>query len=65
MRLLTWQFQRMDRPLPPAPELQALSRKIVSDAHRIATERGKNVITILREMVGEWIKSSKSDSENR
>jgi hypothetical protein len=51
VRLLTWQYQRMNLPVPSLEELERQARKLVDDAHRIARERGRNVISILKEMV--------------
>ncbi len=51
VRLLTWQYQRMNLPVPSLEELESQARKLVDDAHCIARERGRNVISILKEMV--------------
>ncbi|MGD8369714.1 MAG: hypothetical protein PVG78_18900 [Desulfobacterales bacterium] len=51
IRLLAWKFQRMDRPLPPYPEMEKLAAQVVEDAHRIAKDRGGNVLSILKELV--------------
>jgi len=53
MRLLAWQYQRQGQPLPTAPELKVQAGRIVEDAHRIARERGGNVILILKEMLAD------------
>lgn len=53
LRLLIWQYQRMNIPVPPMEELQQQAAKLVEDAHRIARERGRNVISILKEMIGD------------
>ena len=50
-RLLAWRFQRMNQALPAPSEMERLARNLVDDAHRIAGERGRNVIAILKEMV--------------
>lgn len=50
-RLLTWRFERMNQPLPAPAEIERLAHQLVDDAHRIAKERGRNVIAILKEMV--------------
>jgi len=34
-------------------ELQQQAARLVEDAHRIARERGRNVISILKEMIGD------------
>ena len=53
VRLLTWQYQRMNAKVPEPPELNRQAAKLVDDAHRIAKERGKNVLAILKEMVAD------------
>jgi hypothetical protein len=52
LRLLKWHYQRSNAPEPPERELEIRSAQIVAEAHRIARERGKNVISILRELIG-------------
>jgi hypothetical protein len=51
VRLLTWQYQKRDMPLPAATELDHQAALIVDDAHRIARERGRNVVSILKELI--------------
>ena len=51
LRLLAWQYQRMNLPLPHTDEMVRLAAKLVDDAHRIAARRGRNVIAIIRELV--------------
>jgi len=51
MRLLAWQYQRMNAAVPPVDQLEAQAVKLVDDAHRIAVERGKNVMVILKDLV--------------
>lgn len=53
IRLLIWQYQRMNIPVPAMEELEQQAARFVEDAHRIARERGRNVISILREMIGD------------
>ncbi|UCD89721.1 MAG: hypothetical protein JSW04_15205 [Desulfobacterales bacterium] len=53
IRLLTWQYQRMNLPVPGLEELERQAVKLVNDAHRIARERGRNVMSILREMISD------------
>lgn len=53
IRLLAWQYERHGRALHPYPEMQRLARKLVDDAHRIARERGRNVVSILKELINE------------
>jgi len=52
-RLLAWQYQRMKITVPDDAELKQRARQLVEDAHRIAKERGKNVVTIVKELVAD------------
>ena len=56
VRLLIWQYQRLNIPIPVMEELEKQAARFVEDAHRIARERGRNVISILKEMVGDLAK---------
>ena len=58
MKYLIWQYQRMNLPIPPISQLQQQAVKIVNDAHKIAKERGKNVLGIMKELA-EDIKKDK------
>jgi hypothetical protein len=51
IRLLVWKYERMNVELPPIDQLETQAVKLVDDAHRIARERGKNVIEILKDLV--------------
>ena len=53
VRLLTWQYQRKSMPLPTTAELEQQAARLVDDAHRIAKERGGNVLSILKDMVAD------------
>lgn len=53
VRLLIWQYQRMNIHVPETEELEQQAARFVEDAHRIARERGRNVISILKEMIGD------------
>ncbi len=53
IRLLAWHYQRMDRPLPPYSEMEKRAAEVVEEAHRVAKERGGNVLSILKDLVGE------------
>ena len=53
LRLLTWQYERNGQPLPERALLDGQARNLVDDAHRIARERGGNVLAILKQMVTE------------
>ena len=51
VRLLTWRYQKMNKAVPPMLELQRQASNLVEDAHRIARERGRNVISIMKDLV--------------
>jgi len=53
LRLLEWQYKRMNIPLPVASELKRHANKLVDDAHQIARKRGKNVLSIIKDLVGD------------
>jgi hypothetical protein len=56
VRLLIWQYQRLKLPPPPMSELEARGAGVVDEAHRIARKRGRNVASIIKELVGELTK---------
>lgn len=60
LRLLIWQYQRMNIPVPAMEELERQAGRFVEDAHRIARERGRNVISILKEMIGDLTKKKEN-----
>jgi hypothetical protein len=51
LRLLAWQYQRLKMAIPGEEEMQRQAAQLVDDAHRIAKERGRNVMAIIKEMV--------------
>ncbi|MFC1813375.1 hypothetical protein ACFL03_11880 [Thermodesulfobacteriota bacterium] len=53
VRLLAWQYQRMNLPVPTIQELERQAVKLVDDAHRISLERGRNVLTIIKELISD------------
>jgi hypothetical protein len=53
IRLLAWQYERNGQPLPDRALLEGHARQLVEDAHRIARERGGNVLAILKQMAAE------------
>jgi hypothetical protein len=53
IRFLTWQYQKMEKPVPDDAELKLQAAQIVQEAHRIARERGRNVIAIIRDLVND------------
>ena len=53
IRLLIWQYQRINRPGPAMEELEIHAARLVGDAHKIAKERGRNVLGILKELIAD------------
>ncbi len=53
LRLLAWQYQKNKMAPPPSTELAHQAAKLVNDAHRIARERGSNVVAIIKELVAD------------
>ena len=53
MRFLTWQYQKLDQPVPDDTALKLQASKIVEEAHRIARERGRNVVAIIKDLVND------------
>jgi len=53
IRFLTWQYQKLGKPIPDETELKVQAAKIVQDAHRIARQRGRNVIAIIKDLVND------------
>ena len=53
VRMLRWKYQNENSPLPTEQALQNYAEKVVDDAHRIAKERGSNVLSIIKELVAE------------
>jgi hypothetical protein len=51
MRFLSWRYQKLDMPIPDDAELKRQAARIVEEAHRIARERGRNVMAIIKDMV--------------
>ena len=51
LRLLTWQYQKKNIALPEASLLDQQADTLVKEAHRIARERGQNVLGILKELI--------------
>ncbi|MDI6688245.1 MAG: hypothetical protein QME06_08520 [Desulfobacterales bacterium] len=51
MRYLLWQYQKKQIPTPSHEYLEKQASQIIDDAHRIARERGGNLISIVKELV--------------
>jgi len=54
VRLLAWQFQRLGQPIPGHADLKRQAVQIVDEAHRIARERGRNVVSIMKDLVNDF-----------
>lgn len=52
-RFLNWRYQKLNKPAPDDSELKLQASKIVAEAHRIARERGRNVIAIIKDLVND------------
>jgi hypothetical protein len=53
MRFLSWQYEKLKKPLPPEVELELQAAKIVAEAHDIARARGRNVMAIIKDLISE------------
>ena len=51
IRLLKWRYSNSGQAEPPQEMLQKMAAEVVDDAHRIAKQRGRNVLVILKEML--------------
>jgi hypothetical protein len=49
-RLLSWQYQKLNITPPEPAQLSEQAAKIVDEAHQIARQRGRNVLSIIKEM---------------
>ncbi len=53
MRLLAWHYEKNSIVMPPPSELRQQAERLVNDAHRIARERGRNVMSIIKDLVAD------------
>jgi hypothetical protein len=53
VRFLSWQYQKWGKPVPEDSELKLQASKIVAEAHRIARQRGRNVVSIMKELIAD------------
>ena len=53
IRFITWRYQKLGKTVPGEVELKNQASQIVSDAHRIARERGRNVVAIIKDLVND------------
>ena len=55
-RFLRWQYEKQNLPLPAESDVQHLSARVVDEAHRIARERGGNLLDIMKELVQDFLR---------
>ena len=55
-RFLKWQYEKKGHPLPDADELRRKSQTLVQEAQRIAQRTGRNVISIVKELIQDFKK---------
>ena len=53
LRLLAWHYQRNNMTMPSVGQLREQANRVVDDAHRIARERGSNVLAIIKELIAD------------
>ena len=53
LRVLRWHYSKFDQAEPDEDLLQRKSSEVVDEAHRIAAQRGRNVLVILKEMLAD------------
>ena len=51
MRFLAWRYQELRTPVPDDAQLKIQAAQIVAEAHRIARERGRNVLAIIKDLI--------------
>lgn len=53
VRILSWQYEKLKKPLPDETELANQAAKVVAEAHRIGRERGRNVVSIIKDLISD------------
>jgi hypothetical protein len=53
VRFLSWQYEKLKKPIPAEAELASQAAKIVAEAHRIGRERGRNVLSIIKDLIAD------------
>jgi hypothetical protein len=56
-RLILWHQSQNDLPPLPPEQLERKSVALVNEAHRVARHRGKNVLSIMKDMVADVMKN--------
>lgn len=54
-KFLRWQYEKLKLPLPTKADLMTQTARIVDEAHRIARERGGNLLEIMKELVSAFL----------
>jgi hypothetical protein len=54
-KFLRWQYEKQKLPLPAEADLMTQTVRIVDEAHRIARERGGNLLEIMKELVSGFL----------
>jgi len=58
-KLLRWQYEKQKLPLPAEADLMTQKARIVDEAHRIARERGGNLLEIMKELVSDFFNKNR------
>jgi hypothetical protein len=53
VRFLSWQYEKLKKPIPDDAELAHQASRIVEEAHRIGRERGRNVLSIIKDLIAD------------
>jgi len=53
VRFLSWQYEKLKKPIPAETELAQQAAQIVAEAHDIARKRGRNVMSIIKDLIAE------------
>ncbi len=53
VRLLAWHYEKNAIAMPSPSELKQQADRLVNDAHHIARERGRNVMSIIKDLVAD------------
>jgi len=53
MRFLSWQYEKLKKSIPAEAEMAQQAAKIVEEAHDIARNRGRNVMSIIKDLIAE------------
>jgi len=53
VRFLSWQYEKLKKPIPAEAELAKQAAQIVAEAHDIARKRGRNVMSIIKDLIAE------------